>query len=380
VLANEVVADDPVHVRKIGGGGPTVNALEWDVKVYLALNGAVHDAAISCWSTKNYYDSSRPISLIRHMAGLGQSSDPSGPSYHPDGLLLEPGLVEVVTEESVQPGGKFEHLKGFCAGGGPATNTGMPCDQLDADTDDSQCPDDPAPPAQPVYNGYCESSVGKIAIFSWLGPPADSQNTVSGSGWKLASMWMPFFPKTFVSPPFPGYTSGHSTFSRSGAEVLTAITGTPYFPGGIGSVDYDTDYLEVEDGPSAPIQLQWATYYDAADQAGISRRFGGIHPFYDDYPARQMGSLIGQRAFATAMQLFEPGAGGGGGGAASSIVVVEDNKGTAGGSSGAAAKEDRSESQAANPHDEKPIPSPEPEKETQRGQRSTLKTRAAASR
>jgi len=302
VLANEVVADHPGLIRKIGGVGKTVNALEWDVKVYLALNGAVHYAAISAWSAKNYYDSSRPISLIRYMAGLGQSSDTGQPSYNPDGLLLEPGLVEVITAADVQPGGKFESLKAFCAGGGPVTNNGNPCTEIDPDTDDAECPDD-----GPSFDGYCQSSVGKIAIRAWLGPPADATNTTAGVGWKLAETWMPWFPKTFVTPPFPGYVSGHSTFSRAGAEVMAAITGSPYFPGGLGIFDTVAyQYIKVEDGPTADLQLQWATYFDAADEAGISRRFGGIHPFYDDYPARVMGSEIGQKAWVVAQHYFHP--------------------------------------------------------------------------
>jgi hypothetical protein len=44
VLANEV-ADDALTVKKIRGTGPTLNDLEWDVKTYFALAGAVHDAA-----------------------------------------------------------------------------------------------------------------------------------------------------------------------------------------------------------------------------------------------------------------------------------------------------------------------------------------------
>ena len=35
----------------------------------------------------------------------------------------------------------------------------------------------------------------------------------------------------FVTPPFAGYISGHSTFSRAAAEVLTLLTGDPFFPG-----------------------------------------------------------------------------------------------------------------------------------------------------
>ena len=70
------------------GSATAVDPLEWDVKLYLALNGAVHDAAVAAWGLKGYYDSVRPISMIRYMGGLGQSSDPDGPSYDPDGLPL----------------------------------------------------------------------------------------------------------------------------------------------------------------------------------------------------------------------------------------------------------------------------------------------------
>ena len=61
------------------------------MKLYLALNGAVHDAAIAAWGAKGHYDYVRPISMIRYMGGLGQSSDPALPSYHPDGLPLVDG-------------------------------------------------------------------------------------------------------------------------------------------------------------------------------------------------------------------------------------------------------------------------------------------------
>ena len=83
VLANE--ASDAMDEHRIGGTGPEVDRLEWDVKLYFALNGAVHDAAVAAWGLKGYYDSARPISMIRYMGGKGQSSDPQGPSYDPMG-------------------------------------------------------------------------------------------------------------------------------------------------------------------------------------------------------------------------------------------------------------------------------------------------------
>jgi hypothetical protein len=52
------------------------------------------------------------------------------------------------------------------------------------------------------------------------------------------------------------------------------------------------------------IELQWATYYDAADECSISRIWGGIHPRMDDIPGRFMGSKIGLKAFSRANQVF----------------------------------------------------------------------------
>src|SRR6266498_553608 len=74
VLANGV-ADNTNFVKRIGGIGPELDNLEWDVKVYFALNAAVHEAACAAWSVKRYYDGWRPIIAIRYMGGLGQCSN-----------------------------------------------------------------------------------------------------------------------------------------------------------------------------------------------------------------------------------------------------------------------------------------------------------------
>jgi len=121
---------------------------------------------------------------------------------------------------------------------------------------------------------------------------------VAGVGWILAEDWVPYQRPSFVTPPFAGYVSGHSTFSRAAAEVLTSFTGDSYFPGGMGVFDaIQNEFLVFEDGPSQNIELQWATYYDAADESGLSRIWGGIHPPADDIPGRKMGAIIGIDAF-----------------------------------------------------------------------------------
>jgi hypothetical protein len=257
-IANQV-SDTPGLALRIGGEGHEVGRLEWDVKLYFALNGAVHDAAVAAWGAKGYYDSARPISMIRWMGGRGQSSDPAGPAYDPQGLPLVPGLVEVVTPSSSAPGQRHENLAGH---------------------------------------------VGEVAVRAWRGNPADPETTASGAGWIRAVDWVPYQRSTFVTPAFAGYVSGHSTFSRAAAEVMTAFTGDPYFPGGLASYTAPAGSLGVEAGPTHDVTLQWATYYDAADQAGQSRIFGGIHITADDFAGRKLGSACGQGAWALAQQYF----------------------------------------------------------------------------
>jgi len=88
--------------------------------------------------------------------------------------------------------------------------------------------------------------------------------------------------------------------------VMTQMTGDPYFPGGLGSKEFDTEFLEFENGPSQTVTLQWATYYDAADEAGISRLWGGIHIPADDFAGRIMGSAIGADAYQFSVEnLFD---------------------------------------------------------------------------
>jgi hypothetical protein len=147
--------------------------------------------------------------------------------------------------------------------------------------------------------------VGQIAIRAWRGEPQDPATETGGVGWIRAIEWMPYQASNFVTPPFPGYTSGHSTFSRAAAEVLAAFTGSDYFPGGLGAfVAHGHEFLVFEDGPSDTVELQWATYADAADEAGLSRRHGGIHPWFDDFPGRVQGKDIGDAAFERAQLFF----------------------------------------------------------------------------
>ncbi|HEX9600148.1 MAG TPA: FG-GAP-like repeat-containing protein, partial [Mariniflexile sp.] len=58
------VSDHELFSKKFNGTGESLNNLEWDVKSYFVLGGAMHDCAIAAWSIKGWYDYIRPISAI----------------------------------------------------------------------------------------------------------------------------------------------------------------------------------------------------------------------------------------------------------------------------------------------------------------------------
>jgi len=260
------VHDHPLFVRKFQGAGKTVDELEWDVKAYFVLGGAMHDAAIAAWSIKGWYDYVRPISAIRYLADRGQCTDPMLPNYDPGGIPLVPGYVELIdSNDALALRGDF-------------------------------------------VIGDLYGHVGKIKLKAWRGDLIDfidPETEDVGVGWMRAEDWWPYQRPTFVTPPFAGFPSGHSTYSRAAAEVLTLLTGSEYFPGGLAEFHAPRNaFLVFEDGPSEDVVLQWATYQDASDQTSLSRIWGGIHPPIDDIPGRIIGHDVGIQAFGYAKQLF----------------------------------------------------------------------------
>jgi hypothetical protein len=180
------------------------------VKLYFALNGALHDAAVATWGAKRTYQSVRPISMIRELAFKGQSSDRHAPSFSPEGLPLVPGLVEVITKASSASGERHAALAGH---------------------------------------------VGDVAIRT-------------ARGWKLGTRWVPR--AGTVTPPYPGWVSDESAFGRAAAEILTAQTGSGRLPGGTGLPGWGTyRHAADEEGLSG---LYAGTSVAADDVAG--RRIG----------------------------------------------------------------------------------------------------------
>ena len=90
--------------------------------------------------------------------------------------------------------------------------------------------------------------------------------------------WMSFI----VTPPFPDYTSGHSTFSAAAATVLPLFYGTEDLPFTVGS-----DFLP-------DVYRSFPTCFDAAEEAAVSRIYGGIHFRSASEDGLQAGTSIGE--------------------------------------------------------------------------------------
>lgn len=271
--------------KKWKGLGEELSDLEYELRLYLSLNGALHDAAIAAWGIKGHYQGNRPVSVIRKFAQMAEND----PVFAKKLTSLSKNFKMVTYEKN--------------------------------ETD--------------VDGKVTKKMVTKLAVKAWRGPRVgkyyevditgpelrdlsfrfrDSKskeenqlfidNGIAGVGWILADNWVPYQRQTFVTPPFPGFVSGHSTFSRAAAEVLSAVTGSEYFPGGLGV--YKAPELHFEFSEEQPFEFHWATYFDAADVSGLSRIYGGIHATYDDLPARKLGSKVGQEAVKTADRFFNP--------------------------------------------------------------------------
>lgn len=127
-------------------------------------------------------------------------------------------------------------------------------------------------------------------IEAWAGPYKGTQRIPAEQ-----------FRSYLATPPFAEYTSGHSAFSAAAATVLRLFTGSPRF-GASATIPAGGSGIEPGSTPARPVMLVWKTFDDAADEAALSRRFGGIHFRQGDLESRTIGRAVGRRAFREAMR------------------------------------------------------------------------------
>jgi hypothetical protein len=133
----------------------------------------------------------------------------------------------------------------------------------------------------------------------WWQPAGQAPRTVDGKDWQ------PYQAANVVTPPFPEFFSGHSVFSAAAAEVLRSFKGSDDF-GASTRIVAHSSRVEMGQSPTADVILSWPTFSAAADEAGISRRYGGIHFKDGDLAGREAGRKIGAQAWLKAKSLFQP--------------------------------------------------------------------------
>jgi hypothetical protein len=139
-------------------------------------------------------------------------------------------------------------------------------------------------------------------VLAWAGP-------YKGTRLIKGETWTPYQAVTFPTPPFPEYVSGHSTFSGAGTKVLQQFTGSDTFGARV-TIRPGTSFIEPGLTPLLPQVLVWPTFSAARDEAGMSRRYGGIHFPDADLDGRALGASVGQLAWAKAQTYWGGTAGG----------------------------------------------------------------------
>lgn len=130
-------------------------------------------------------------------------------------------------------------------------------------------------------------------VQAWAGP-CKGTKTIKGKDWN------PYID----TPAFPEHVSGHSTFSRAAATILKNFTGSDKFEGCIviekGSSKIETSCTV----PCVDITLNWPTFTNAAEEAGMSRLYGGIHFKQGNEMGQKLGLQIGTLVWEKAQAYF----------------------------------------------------------------------------
>lgn len=137
-------------------------------------------------------------------------------------------------------------------------------------------------------------------VHGWAGPG-------KGVASMKAEEWHPYSPYTFITPPFPGYVSGHSTVSAACAKVLELFTGSDRFgstekrkAGFLTEAEADCAAMQGRGGKPyegtirCDVELPLPTFTATAEMAGISRVMGGYHIQTDNVEGLKLGRKVAE--------------------------------------------------------------------------------------
>jgi hypothetical protein len=156
---------------------------------------------------------------------------------------------------------------------------------------------------------------GDETLLGWGGPGV---GVVEIPG----SEWHPYSPSTFITPPFPGYTSGHSTVSGACAKMLELFTGSDRFgvveervAGALTEAGatceemqrYKGEYPVLPKGKelTCDVRIPMATFTETAEIAGISRVLGGYHIQADNVAGLELGRRVARHLHPKLQALFD---------------------------------------------------------------------------
>ena len=140
-------------------------------------------------------------------------------------------------------------------------------------------------------------------VLTWAGPGKGVQTMP-------ADKWHPYSPEDFITPPFPGYPSGHSTVSAAAAKILELYTGSDRFGvierrrAGM-MTEPDLQPGEGEDAKVLDVELELPTFSATAEMAGISRVMGGYHIQTDNVVGLKLGRTVAEYSWPKYQQYFD---------------------------------------------------------------------------
>ena len=134
-----------------------------------------------------------------------------------------------------------------------------------------------------------------------------------------SSQWHPYSPYVFITPPFPGYVSVHSTVSAAAAKVLELFTGSDRFgetekrkAGMLTEAEYECARMQMRDGQSpadakltCDVVLDLPTFTATAEMAGISRVMGGYHIQADNVAGLEPGRKVTHYVWPITQSYFD---------------------------------------------------------------------------
>lgn len=131
-------------------------------------------------------------------------------------------------------------------------------------------------------------------IKGWAGPDGGVKE-MNGEEWH------PYSPQTFITPPFPGYTSGHATVSGACAKIIALFTGSEKY--GFAEKRRHCELTEKTAGDYVVLDLP--TWSSVAEMAALSRAMGGYHIPIDNNVGLKVGRNIATWSWPKYQQYFD---------------------------------------------------------------------------